>query len=128
MHQLLIYTPDGKKRSIPLDSPRATLGRSASADLCFAEDSGLSRLHLEFERSDQEVIIRDLKSKNGTLLNGERLADSVRLKPNDRVSCGHLLIVFDPPDRATTGVVFIEDDVSKTDDGKNRHEPRWRDR
>ena len=96
---------------------RATLGRSASADLCFADDNGLSRLHLEFERANTDVIVRDLNSKNGTLVNGERLKDAVRLKPNDKVSCGHLLIVFDPPGRPASGVIFIEDDA-KTDDGK----------
>jgi len=116
--QLLIYTPDGKKRAVPLDSPRATLGRSATADLCFAEDTGLSRLHLEFERADEDVIVRDLNSKNGTLVNGERVSSPVRLKPNDKVSCGHLLIVFDPPVQPTKGVVFVDDDTAKTDDGK----------
>jgi serine phosphatase RsbU (regulator of sigma subunit)/pSer/pThr/pTyr-binding forkhead associated (FHA) protein len=115
--QILIYTPDGKKRAVPLDSARTTLGRSSSADLCFADDNGLSRLHLEFERSDDDVIARDLKSKNGTLVNGERLSNPVRLRPNDKVSCGHLLIVFDPPGRSA-GVVFIDDDTAKTDAGK----------
>jgi serine phosphatase RsbU (regulator of sigma subunit) len=41
-------------------------------------------------------------------LNGERLTDPVRLKTNDKLSCGHLLIVFDPVKRATGGVVFVE--------------------
>ena len=118
MPQLLIYTPDGKKRSVPLEAMRTTLGRSSNADLCFADDNGLSRLHLEFERADRDVIARDLNSKNGTLVNGERLGDPVRLKPNDKLSCGHLLIVFDPPKASAGGVVFIDDDTARTEGGK----------
>ena len=118
MPQLLIYTPDCKKRSVPLEAMRTTLGRSSNADLCFADDNGLSRLHLEFERADRDVIARDLNSKNGTLVNGERLGDPVRLKPNDKLSCGHLLIVFDPPKASAGGVVFIDDDTARTEGGK----------
>jgi serine phosphatase RsbU (regulator of sigma subunit)/pSer/pThr/pTyr-binding forkhead associated (FHA) protein len=115
--QILIYTPDGQKRPVALDAARTTLGRSSSADLCFADDNGLSRLHLEFERSGGDVIARDLNSKNGTLVNGERLADPVRLRPNDKLSCGHLLIVFEPPSRSA-GVIFIDDDTARTEAGK----------
>lgn len=114
MAELLIYTPDGKKRSVPLDGERLTLGRSTTADLCFAEDTGLSRLHLAFERTGKGFIVRDLSSKNGTTVNGARVAETQPLKSNDKVSCGHLLIVYDPPRRSAPAVEFVDDDTSET--------------
>ncbi len=113
MPDLLIYTPDGKKRSVPLTAERITVGRSAAADLSFADDTGLSRLHVAFEKSPQGFLLRDLQSKNGTTVNGSRLAGSHPLKPNDKVSCGHLLMVYDPPPRSS-GVVFVDEDTAQT--------------
>jgi serine phosphatase RsbU (regulator of sigma subunit) len=114
MAELLIYTPDGKKRYVPLDAEKITLGRSTTADLCFAEDTGLSRLHLAFERTPHGFLVRDLNSKNGTTVNGARVTGAQPLKSNDRVSCGHLLIVFDPPRRLAPAVEFVDDDTGET--------------
>ncbi len=109
MAELLIYTPDGKKRYVMLQGERLTLGRSATADLSFAEDTGLSRLHLAFELTPGGFVVRDLNSKNGTTVNGARVAEPQPLKANDKVSCGHLLIVFDPPKRVAPAVEFVDD-------------------
>ena len=112
MPELLIYSPDGKKKAVPLDTDRLTLGRSATADLSFSEDNGLSRLHVAFERSSDGFLLRDLQSKNGTIVNGKRVEGTYTLKRNDKISCGHLLIVFDPPPRSS-GVVFVKDNAPR---------------
>ena len=114
MSELLIYTPDGKKRYVPLAGQRMTLGRSTTADLCFSEDNGLSRLHLAFEPTPGGFAVRDLSSKNGTTVNGSRVAEAQPLKSNDKVSCGHLLIVYDPPHRIAPAVEFVDDDTGET--------------
>lgn len=106
---LIIRTPDGKSRLVPLDKETFTLGRSSATDLCYAEDSGLSRHHLAFERLDGHWMIRDLGSKNGTVLNGTRLSsDPVPLRPGDRVSAGHLIVEFQSSAPSTKTVVFVE--------------------
>ena len=114
MPALLIYTPDGKKQSVPLHDDRVTLGRSATADLSFSNDNGLSRLHLAFERSPTGFMLHDLQSKNGTMVNGKPVQTAHALKSNDKIACGHLLIVFDPPQRMSGGVVFIDEDTHQT--------------
>jgi serine phosphatase RsbU (regulator of sigma subunit) len=115
MPEILIYTPDGKKRTVPLESERMTLGRSSTADLSFTEDNGLSRLHLAFERSGSGMLVRDLNSKNGTVVNGNKVTDAHMLKPNDKVACGHLLIVYEPPHKTASSAVFIDEDTAQTD-------------
>jgi len=109
MSELLIYTPDGKKQVVPLRSDRLTLGRSSAADLSFSEDNGLSRLHVAFEREGENWVARDLNSKNGTLVNGTKIKDFKRLVPNDKLGCGHLLIVFAPTRKSVSPVTFVED-------------------
>lgn len=66
-----------------------TLGRTARAD--FIVDAALvSRLHcrLTADKSDQ-LVVEDLSSTNGTLVNGERVDRQV-LKPGDRVTIGRV--------------------------------------
>src|SRR5205085_790214 len=107
--ELLIHTPDGKTRHLPLDRERFTLGRSSTNELCYSEDAGLSRQHLAIEKVDQSWTVRDLGSKNGTLVNGIRISSPHPLGPNDRVTAGHLVIEFSGKKSAPEQtVVFVE--------------------
>src|SRR5579884_4145711 len=95
MRELQIFSPDGRNQVIELKGEKMSLGRSGAADLCFADDAGLSRQHLEIERDGEGWAIRDLGSKNGTMLNGVRLTSRTALKPGDRIMAGHLILVYD---------------------------------
>lgn len=52
-------------------------------------DPLLSRRHAEFISTKHGVTIRDLKSRNGILVNGEKVPEHA-LKPGDMVQLGHL--------------------------------------
>jgi len=95
--ELRIHTPDGQSKTIELQGDRITVGRSSTTELCFADDAGLSRQHLAFEREGDEWNVHDLGSKNGTLLNSVRLNGTQRLRPGDRVAAGHLVMVYEDP-------------------------------
>jgi phosphoserine phosphatase RsbU/P len=111
MPELQIFSPDGKSLKIPLQNTRVTVGRSSMAELCYPEDAGLSRQHLAFESDGRGWYVKDLGSKNGTLLNGSRITDRNPLRPGDRIMAGHLIIVFDGTQAVpqhTQAVVFVE--------------------
>lgn len=111
MHELQIFTPDGKSEKVPLENSRITVGRSSVAELCYPDDAGLSRQHLAIESDGRNWYVKDLGSKNGTLLNGVRINERNALKPGDRVMAGHLIIVFDAGterDDRTQAVVFVD--------------------
>src|SRR5678815_5172721 len=95
MRELQILSPDGKSHVIQLQGDRITLGRSSAAELCFPDDTGLSRQHLAFEREGEAWILHDLNSKNGTILNGAKVTTKAPLRPGDRVMAGHLILVYD---------------------------------
>ncbi len=114
MQQLLIHTPDGKTRVFELDRDRIALGRSSVNELSYSEDAGLSRQHLVLEREAGGWIVRDLGSKNGTLVNGVRIQGAQPLGPADRVTAGHLTLEFSNKLAPVVDktVVFVEPPVT----------------
>ena len=109
--ELLIHTPDGKTQTLSLKQPRYTVGRSSGNELCYPDDSGLSRQHFALEQRDGQWVVRDLGSKNGTFVNGERITEAHVLGRSDRITAGHLIVEFadrvENPLAANT-VVFVE--------------------
>ncbi|HME06464.1 MAG TPA: SpoIIE family protein phosphatase [Bryobacteraceae bacterium] len=109
--ELLIHTPDGKTQTLSLSQPRYTVGRSSGNELCYPDDSGLSRQHFALEQQDGQWVVRDLGSKNGTFVNGERITAAHVLGRSDRITAGHLIVEFadrvENPLAANT-VVFVE--------------------
>lgn len=115
MPELSILTQDGRTQTYPLDGDRVGLGRSNANELCFPDDSGLSRQHLLFERDGESWLLRDPGSKNGTLLNGEKVTAPRTLRSGDRIHAGHLTIVFGAPARPfNETVVFVDTREEKT--------------
>jgi serine phosphatase RsbU (regulator of sigma subunit) len=121
VRELVISSPDGTARTIPLDHDSITLGRSSANELFYAEDAGLSRQHLAVERNGEQWTIRDCGSKNGTMLNGVRLTEAQTLRPGDRIGAGHLIIEFreagvsaPPPPLPTAQTVIFVDGAATT--------------
>ncbi len=115
VYELIVRTPDGKSRAVPLTGDHLSLGRSASNDLCYPDDAGLSRQHLNVELAGGEWTVRDLGSKNGTLVNGNRITAPHKLRKSDRISAGHLSMEFCETGSASAGmnhtVVFVDSAV-----------------
>src|SRR5450631_982602 len=105
---LLIQCPDGQMKSVPLAGGRLSIGRSSAAELCFPEDAGLSRQHFAFEPEGDDWTVQDLGSKNGTFVNNIPLKARLLLKPGDRVTAGHLVIVYAPDVANPAGLVVFE--------------------
>jgi len=107
--ELLIQCPDGQMKTVPLTGERLAIGRSSAAELCFPEDAGLSRQHFAFETEGEDWTVQDLGSKNGTFVNDIPLKARLILKPGDRITAGHLVVVYSPPSNITSpGVVVFE--------------------
>ena len=109
MPELRVRASNQPPYTLKLEKSSYLLGRASSNDLPFPDDGGLSRQHLILERDSSGAwSVRDLGSKNGSLLNGNRLAESTRLKSGDRIACGHLVLEFEPPAIASSHtVVFV---------------------
>jgi hypothetical protein len=77
----------------PLDGDRLTVGSDPSSDLV-ADLHGLSRVHAAFERYGEAWSVRDLGSRNGTFVNGDRVIGERALHGGDEILLGDLRIVF----------------------------------
>jgi diguanylate cyclase (GGDEF)-like protein len=67
------------------------IGRGQNADIQVI-DEGISRRHAEIVHEDQQILIRDLDSTNGTYCNGERIAEHV-LSDGDKIQVGSTTIL-----------------------------------
>ncbi len=106
--ELLILTPDHQTRRFELEGDPVLLGRAHSNDLSYPDDASLSRKHVRFTYDAEDWWVEDLGSKNGTLVNGIRIAAKQVLAPGDRLSVGHLLITLvDSEDGLENNVVFV---------------------
>jgi len=74
-----------------VDNGETTLGRSHRADVRIDDDS-ISRLHAKVTLAGSNIVIEDLGSSNGTLVNGERVARGV-LKDGDKIRLGETTIL-----------------------------------
>ena len=70
--QLRFTDKDGVEQVFVLPHKAITIGRGLDADLVI-KDEKASRLHCAVERFEGECLVRDLKSKNGLTVNGERV-------------------------------------------------------
>lgn len=83
-------TVDGKTHT--LDADRVVLGRSRDCGLRLS-DLNVSRKHAEVRRDGDAVLLVDLGSTNGTLLNGKRV-ERERLRDGDRITLGSTEVIF----------------------------------
>ena len=80
--KLDIRPADGDRFDIPVESDSVVIGRSTSADVSIA-DRFLSRRHARLYRDDDDWLIEDLGSRNGTLVNGARISAPTAVGPGD---------------------------------------------
>jgi hypothetical protein len=77
----------------PQHDRRFTIGRAMACDFTLA-DLSVSRWHARLYREDDQWLLSDLGSTNGTRLNGWRVTTAVPVKPGDHVSFGSLSFVI----------------------------------
>lgn len=89
MPHLIVRQPGQMPVTLPLGH-RLRVGRHEQNDLVL-DDARVSREHAVFECTEQAITIRDLDSRHGTFVNGERIATKT-LTDGDQVQLGHVLV------------------------------------
>jgi pSer/pThr/pTyr-binding forkhead associated (FHA) protein len=79
------------------NQPEFYIGRETQAELQIPDET-LSALHARFFFKNNQWMIEDLQSTNGTFLNEERLSTPSVLVEGDEITCGniHMLVSFLP--------------------------------
>ena len=68
-----------------------TVGRSTGAEF-IVEAALVSRLHCQLTATDDSVQVKDLRSTNGTFVNGKRVT-AAELKEGDKLSIGRVDLI-----------------------------------
>lgn len=93
MAKLVINPTSASKKEIPLARRALSIGRDPSNDLVLS-DSMVSRRHAILEPSNDDYILRDNNSSNGTLVNGDRVDKEQTLRDGDLVAIGAARLLF----------------------------------
>ncbi len=104
------------------------VGRGSDVDIQLDDDS-VSRHHAELEARGGAVLLRDLGSANGTLLNGEPVAEDMELVPGDIVQFGVLEVAFENSSaalapRRRAALAPAGDTFTGDEDGASARRPR----
>lgn len=75
-----------------LGEAELVVGRGDKAQARHA-DAEMSREHFKVAPSAQGHVLRDLQSRNGTFVNGERVTE-IELKSNDQIRAGETYFVY----------------------------------
>ena len=101
--QLIVVRGKPEGKVIPLAGPKFKIGRGETCHLR-PNSEQVSREHAEFTIESSAVIVRDLGSRNGTLVNGKALTTAAcKLKDRDLVQVGPLTFavsILDAPKAA----------------------------
>ena len=80
----------------PLADICTTIGRSKENDIVLLKDLSLSRRHAVITKVEGKYYLRDLRSSNGTLVNGLLVDGMQVLSPDDEVFLGRTRMFFSP--------------------------------
>lgn len=92
MPHLTILSGPSRGKIIPLAAEVVRIGRDAGLELTLP-DTKASRVHIEIQIKEGQYQLRDMKSKNGTLVNGTSVT-ALTLKEGDQIQIGETRIAF----------------------------------
>ncbi len=103
MAKLVINPTSAAKKEIPIVTRVISIGRDPSNDLVLS-DSMVSRRHAILEHRDNQYILRDNNSSNGTLVNGDRVDSEKPLRDGDLVAIGSSRLLFQLDETAEASI------------------------
>jgi len=123
--QLVVVQGKPEGKVIPLAGPIFRIGRGETCHLR-PNSEQVSREHSEFAVTVERVTVRDLGSRNGTVVNGQTITASQDLKDGDLIQIGPLtfaisiqgapvVIQKDKAPPAKAGKAASPDDISQND-------------
>lgn len=92
MPEIIVKFEDKVIEKFITEKKRITIGRTPDNDIVL-DNRGVSRRHAQIEFNDNQALIIDNESLNGTFVNSRRVSEEV-LKDNDAIAIGKFTLVF----------------------------------
>lgn len=90
---LAVESPEGLRGQTFVVSGEAVIGRAPPSTILLRDDHVSSRHARVFERGGW-LWVEDLRSTNGTLLNGERVRHAAPVRHGDRLTVGDVVLIL----------------------------------
>ena len=108
MIKLTLTEKGGEPKVLTFDKDEITIGRVSGNDIVLAKGN-ISKRHSRLTMRGGEMEIADLKSTNGTYVNGRKITGPTPIAASDRVYVGDFLIGIEGPGGAPAGVADFSD-------------------
>ena len=108
---------EGKLVEHELTADQVTIGRAAEADIVVPSEKA-SRVHCAIRQWDEDFVIKDMKSRNGTYVNDQRV-DTAILHVGDTIRIGAAVISVER--RQAKGATTIMKEVDSDIEGGRRY-------
>ena len=108
MIKLTLTEKGGEPKVLTFDKDEITIGRVSGNDIVLAKGN-ISKRHSRLTMRAGEMEIADLKSTNGTYVNGRKITGPTPIAASDRVYVGDFLIGIEGPGGAPAGFADFSD-------------------
>jgi hypothetical protein len=88
---VVVEPPASSGRAFEVDG-ELTIGRAPGCGISLPDDTFVSNVHARVYERDGDVFVEDLGSTNGTLMNGEPLTSTRKLRKGDRIQAGQTVL------------------------------------
>ncbi len=94
-----VYWPDRPMESYRLNKETVAVGRSTGNDIVL-DTTTISRYHVIFTFNDEQALLEDLESVNGTYVDSFRLNphEPFVLRGGEEIQIGEVRLIYHPPD------------------------------
>jgi adenylate cyclase len=118
---LIVNSPDGSERVFPLTTVPVKIGRAVDNDVVLTDsERSVSRYHAVLESDgDGAIKLADLKSANGTTVNGRKVDGPVLLNAGDSIEIGQFQVIFHEEEPDDPRFTIVASDL-QLDDLQNK--------
>ena len=111
MFSVIITEKGGSQRRVEFDQNEVTIGRVTGNDIVLPKGN-VSKRHSRIVFKDSRFVVVDLKSTNGTYVNGRKISSPLVVKPGDKIYIGDFIITVDDPANGASQPGIGNDDAS----------------
>jgi len=91
MFAIVVSEKGGEQKRLEFDKPEVTIGRVQGNDIILPKGN-VSKRHSRIVLKDGKFIIVDLKSTNGTYVNGRKITSPLVVKGSDKIYIGDFIL------------------------------------
>ncbi|MEQ8887844.1 MAG: FHA domain-containing protein, partial [Sandaracinaceae bacterium] len=94
MFAVVITEKGGAQRRLDFDKNEVTIGRVQGNDIILPKGN-VSKRHSRIVLKDNRFIVVDLKSTNGTYVNGRKITSPLVVKAGDKIYIGDFILTLE---------------------------------